>query len=153
MNDEGSDRAESVMLAAPLAACMTAVTASIGLPPLVLPAIHMIEGGQVGTIVKNTNGSQDYGVMQINSSWLPTLAAATNRTEGQVRSDLIHDGCFNIAIAGAVMKYNLAQAGGDIWKAVGYYSSHTPSFNAIYQARVAIAALKLQAGRVTEQEK
>jgi hypothetical protein len=141
------------MLAAPLVACMTAVAAANGLPPLVLPAIHMIEGGHVGMIVKNANGSEDYGVMQINSSWLPTLAQGLDRSASQVRSDLIHDGCFNIAIAGAVMKYNVAQAGGDIWQAVGYYSSHTASFNAIYQARVAIAAVKIQAGHVTERDK
>ncbi|MEA2755599.1 MAG: hypothetical protein QOJ54_1888 [Aliidongia sp.] len=141
------------MLAAPLVACMTAVAAANGLPPLVLPAIHMVEGGQVGTIAKNANGSEDYGVMQINSSWLPTLAQGLDRSASQVRSDLIHDGCFNIAIAGAVMKYKVAQAGGDIWQAVGYYSSHTASFNAIYQARVAIAAVKIQTGHVTEREK
>ena len=138
------------MLAAPLVACMTLASTLNGLPPLLLPAIHTLEGGQVGTIVVNANRSQDFGVMQINSSWLPTLARGFGRTEGDIRWGLIHDGCFNIQIAGAVMKYNLGQAGGDLWRAVGYYSSHTPSWNAIYQARVAIAAIKLQAEAVSE---
>jgi hypothetical protein len=141
------------MLAAPLVACMTLASALNGLPPLLLPAIHTLEGGQVGTIVANANGSQDYGVMQINSSWLPTLVRGLERTEAEIRWGLIHDGCFNIQVAGAVMKYNLGQAGGDLWKAIGYYSSHTPSWNAIYQARVAIAAIKLQEGAVAERTK
>lgn len=141
------------MLAAPLVACMTLAGTLNGLPPLLLPAIHMLEGGQIGTVATNKNGSQDFGVMQINSSWLPVLARGLGRTEAEIRAGLINDGCFNIQIAGAVMKYNLAQAHGDLWTAVGYYSSHTPSWNAIYQARVAIAAIKLQAGTVSERAK
>src|ERR1700678_322818 len=106
------------MLAAPLVACMTVAASINGLPALLLPAIHVLEGGQIGTIAKNANGTEDCGVMQINSSWLPTLASGLGRTESEVRWDLIHNGCFNIQSAGVVMKYNLGQAHGDLWQAV-----------------------------------
>jgi hypothetical protein len=141
------------MLAPALVACMTLASSLNGLPEKLLPAIHTIEGGKPGSIATNKNGTQDFGVMQINSSWLPTLADGLGKSQGEIRSALINDGCFNIQIAGFIVKHNLDTARGDVWKGVGLYSSHTPTLNLIYQAKVAIAALKLQLGQVSERSK
>ncbi|OUI97556.1 conjugal transfer protein TrbN, partial [Acetobacter sp. DsW_54] len=51
------------------------------------------EGGHVGQIVKNTNGTYDMGPAQINSSHLRELAA-----RGITRDQIINDGCLNIHI-------------------------------------------------------
>ena len=43
------------------------------LNPLVLKAILKVEGGKIGTVSKNTNGSYDLGLMQINTIHLPDI--------------------------------------------------------------------------------
>ncbi len=61
----------------PHLACMLAVASAQHLPPRVLPAIHAVEGGAVGSVSPNRDGSEDLGLMQINTRWLPTLALGT----------------------------------------------------------------------------
>ncbi len=53
---------------------MALVASIYNLPPRVLPAIHGVEGGQVGSVHVNADGSQDLGYMQVNTRWLPVLA-------------------------------------------------------------------------------
>lgn len=65
---EGND---TIHMGVPFLACMTAAAAFYHLPPRALPAIHAVEGGAVGVVSHNTNGSDDLGVMQINTIWLP----------------------------------------------------------------------------------
>ena len=43
----------------PFLACMVAVSAFYGLPPRVLPSIQAVEGGQVGTVNRNLDGSEE----------------------------------------------------------------------------------------------
>jgi hypothetical protein len=54
----------------------------------VLPAIHVVEGGTVDTVSQNRDGSQDLGLMQINTRWLPVLARHTRHDEVTVRQAL-----------------------------------------------------------------
>jgi hypothetical protein len=55
----------------------------------------------------------------------------------------MHDGCFNIAVAGVVLQIYLRETGGDLPGAIGNYHSHTPIRHRAYQLRVIGAALKL----------
>jgi hypothetical protein len=59
----------------PYLACMALVASLYGLPPRVLPSIQAVEGGRLGTVHQNRNGSEDLGVMQVNTLLLPALAA------------------------------------------------------------------------------
>jgi Transglycosylase SLT domain len=131
----------------PLLACMASVAAFYHLPPRVLPAIQAVEGGGVGVVHVNTDGSQDLGVMQVNTRWVTPLAVIAKITPAYVRVRLIYDGCFNIAAAGAIMRAYLNEAGGDLMLAVGYYHSHTPALNLAYQAKVLALAYRLFASR------
>ena len=55
-----------------------ALTAAVyHLPPRVLPAIQSVEGGRVGLVHVNRDGSEDLGVMQINTLWIGPLARRT----------------------------------------------------------------------------
>jgi hypothetical protein len=127
----------------PLLACMVTVATYYHLPPRVLPSIHAVEGGFVGAVHANSDGSQDLGIMQVNTRWIIRLAEAARSTPDVVRFRLINDGCFNIAAAGAIMRTYLNEAQGNLMLAVGYYHSHTPTLNLDYQNRVLASAYQL----------
>ena len=131
------------MSAIPFLACMLATAAAYHLPPRLLPAIQQVEGGTTGTVHPNTNGSDDLGVMQINSAWLGRIGAITGLPAAQVRDRLIDDGCFNIAAAGMILHAALDEADQDLLRAIGFYHSHTDSFADPYRARVLAAAHRL----------
>lgn len=130
-------------MAIPLLACMLAVAAELHLPPRVLPVIQAVEGGQIGLARANPNGTEDLGLMQVNSLWLPVLSRQTGLPQGGLRARLLDDGCFNIGVAGAVLEFYLRQSGGDLLTAVGNYHSHTPIRHQAYQDRVLRTALKM----------
>lgn len=127
----------------PLLACMATVAAFYHLPPRVLPSIHAVEGGAIGVVHVNSDGSEDLGIMQINTRWVEGLAAVAHLTPDDVRVRLIYDGCFNIAAAGAIMRTYLNEAHGDLMRAVGYYHSHTSALNVDYQMKVLASAYRL----------
>jgi hypothetical protein len=127
----------------PLLTCMATVAAFYHLPPRVLPSIQAVEGGSIGAVHVNVDGSQDLGVMQINTRWVEKLANVAHLTPDDVRVRLVYDGCFNIAAAGAIMRVFLNEAAGDLMLAIGYYHSHTPTLNLSYQAKVLASAFHL----------
>jgi hypothetical protein len=130
-------------MAIPHLACMALVASIYHLPPRVLPAIHAIEGGRAGMVSPNTNGTQDLGVMQVNTLWLPALARYTRLSEEEVRERLIHHPCFNIAAAGAIMRTHLNETRGDLMRAVGNYHSRTSVRHHQYRDKVTDAARRL----------
>ena len=82
------------------------------------------EGGWVGAEVANSDGSHDLGPLQVNSWWVPRLAAVTGRPERHIRHWLKQDACFNVEAARWIFLSGLATTG-DYWKAVGVY--HSPA--------------------------
>lgn len=116
----------------PYLKCMLIVAATAGLPPRVLPVIQTIEGGAVGMVQPDRNGTEDLGVMQVNTIWIPTLAARAQLSEAQTRRGLIEDPCFNIAAAALILRVYLTEAHGNLLTAVGDYHSHTPSLKTAY---------------------
>ncbi len=130
-------------MAVPYLACMTLVAQLYSLPPRVLPSIQAVEGGRPGTVSRNTNGSEDLGVMQVNTLWLPFLSRYTKLPQAEVRERLLGRACFNIAAAGLILRTYLDETGGDLMRAVGNYHSHTPLLNQAYQARVVRSAARM----------
>lgn len=130
-------------MAVPYLACMALVASIYHLPPRVLPAIQAVEGGAPGIVSHNRNGTDDFGVMQINTIWLDPLARYTGLPAERVRQRLVEEPCFNIAAAGAIMEVYLRQSGGDMLKAIGNYHSHTPVLHEAYLARVVQSATRL----------
>jgi hypothetical protein len=130
-------------MAVPFLACMALVAQVYHLPPRVLPSIQVVEGGAVGAVSRNADGSADLGVMQVNTIWLEPLARLSRLPLAEVRRRLVDDACFNIAAAGVVLRSYLDETGGDLMRAVGDYHSHTPALNLDYRARVLAAARAL----------
>ena len=127
----------------PFLACMASVAAVYHLPPRVLPAIQAVEGGRPGLVHPNTDGSQDLGVMQVNTRWVQPLAWQTGVAPAAAAQRLLFDGCYNIAVAGAIMRIYLNEARGNLLLAVGYYHSHTPGLAQAYELRVLQSASQL----------
>ncbi len=130
-------------MAVPFVACMALVASLYQLPPRVLPAIQGVEGGQPGLVSRNTDGSADLGVMQVNTRWLEPLARFTGLDEAIVRDRLLTRPCFNIAAAGLILRTYLNETHGNLMRAVGDYHSHTRPLNTAYQAQVIRSAWAL----------
>jgi hypothetical protein len=134
-------------MAVPFLACMALTATVYHLPPRVLPSIQAIEGGRIGLMHSNKDGSVDLGVMQINTLWVGPIARFARMSEDNVRDRLLNDACFNIAAAGLIMRTYLNETKGDLLQAVGNYHSHTPILNQTYQTKVLDAARMMFASR------
>jgi len=98
--------------------CFDEAGAMYAIHPDILRAIAKVESNyQTRAINWNRNGTYDFGVMQINSSWAYTIGLEQWKTLG--------DSCSNIKtgamiLAGCMKKY------GYTWDAIGCYNSQTP---------------------------
>lgn len=92
---------------------------------------------------QNKNGSYDIGLMQINSSWLPTL-----RKYGLDESQL-KDPCVNLQVGAWILSQNMQRMGAT-WEAVGAYNAKNPQLRIKYAQKVyqnIPAAARLQSDR------
>lgn len=110
--------------------CVQRAAAHYGAHPDIVRAVLRTEGGKIGQIRRNKDGSFDMGPMQINSVHLPELAKY-----GITQAMLINDECLNIHIGTYYLQKNIITTRG-FWKAVGNYHSATPDKNIRYQYRV-----------------
>jgi len=94
------------------------------------------EAGWIGAEILNSNGSHDLGPLQINSWWVPRIAALLSRREGEVRRWLQFDPCFNAEAARWIFLDGLKSTG-DFWKAIGVYHSPHGYRQSRYAALVA----------------
>jgi soluble lytic murein transglycosylase-like protein len=102
-----------------------------GVSPNILYAIAKTESSFNPRAINrsNSNGSEDVGLMQINSFWYRTLAK-----KGYSREDLF-DPCVSLDVAGWIMHDNMGRHG-NTWKAVGAYNAVTPWKQERYVAKV-----------------
>lgn len=116
-------------------ACFLWASSHYNVPTSLLLSIAQVEGGRVGTVSANTNGTQDLGPMQINTIWLDDIAKRTGQTPLQVRHRLINDGCYNVGIGAWILKKNITSSG-DPWLGAAYYHSRTPALAKRYLTKV-----------------
>jgi len=133
-------------MSVPFLACMVAAASFHHLPVQALEAIQSVEGGTVGAVVADKDGSADLGLMQVNTRWIPAVARATRANEGFVRARLTFDGCYNVKVAAAILDLYRTEAHGNLLEAVGFYHSHTPDLKLAYQTKVLAAATRLRKG-------
>lgn len=99
------------------AACFSSAAQHFNLDKTLLVAISKWESHFNPNVVsKNGDGTEDYGLMQINSSHLPALKEA-----GFSKKDLF-DPCTNIYI-GAYILNDCIKRHGHTWRAVGAYNA------------------------------
>jgi soluble lytic murein transglycosylase-like protein len=89
-------------------------------------AIAQQESGMRSNAINtNNDGSEDIGLMQINSSWLPKL-----RRYGITRESLFN-GCVNAYVGTWILASNVKQFGAT-WKAVGAYNAVSANKQLVY---------------------
>lgn len=103
--------------------------------PLILRAIAWQEShNRPEALHKNSNGSTDYGLMQINSIHLPVLA------QYGISTSTLMEPCKNVYIAAWHLRQQMNKYG-NTWQAVGAYHSETPTLRDHY-ARQIVAILQ-----------
>ncbi|UZW57627.1 lytic transglycosylase domain-containing protein [Sphingobium sp. JS3065] len=95
------------------------------------------EAGWIGAEILNSDGSHDLGPLQINSWWVPRIAALLSRRENEVRRWLQFDPCFNAEAARWIF-LDALKTSGSYWKAVGIYHSPNGKRQRRYAALVAV---------------
>lgn len=97
--------------------CFDKAAQLYGLNAELLKAIAKVESNfNPAAVHYNKNGTYDYGLMQINSSWYSVL--------GRERWLRLGDPCYNILVGAWILKNCILQYG-YIWRAVGCY--HSPN--------------------------
>src|SRR5690606_1472273 len=104
-----------------------------------------VEGGEVGKVSRNTNGTYDIGPMQINSIWLSKLQRFSIS-----RDDLLYNRCINIYVGAWILTQEYQRFGGDLGKAIAHYHSPTPKHQRRYLGLVQ-AAIQRRIHRLEKQ--
>lgn len=125
--------------------CIFAAAAAYRLPPAVVLIVLDVEGGSLGHVSMNTNGTVDIGPMQVNELWLPQLEAQWKASRAATYAALRDDFCANVEGGAWILRQAIDEAGGDFWEGVGLYHSHDPAYKADYLRKVLQQALQLEA--------
>lgn len=126
-----ADAADKVVTpSAEVQACLNAAAQKHDLAPVLLFAIAEQESGfnPKAVNVANANRSVDYGLVQVNSGWLPTLARY-----GIARDDLFKP-CINADVGAWILASNFKR--GVSWDAVGAYNAQSPNKRFIYATAI-----------------
>ena len=108
------------------------------IPPLIMLAVAEQEGGKPGLKVRNSNGTYDYGVMQINTVFLADLLRF-----GINEHHVLGNGCYPYYLAAWRLAGHIQNDQGDIWQRAANYHSKTPYYNRRYRAKLISRASKL----------
>ncbi len=99
-------------------------------------ALLKVEGGRVGEVSANKDGSVDIGPFQINDRHVPMFQKILHADRIQTLNRLRDDGCFNALAAGYLLKLKTLAAEGDRLKGMGLYHSGSPNLMKEYQDRL-----------------
>ncbi|MGN8554848.1 UNVERIFIED_CONTAM: lytic transglycosylase domain-containing protein, partial [Microbacterium sp. SLM126] len=110
--------------------CLDDAAAFHRVSPVLVRGIAQVESGMRSWVTNtNTNGSEDIGLMQINSVHLPRLAKF-----GITRQSLF-DPCTNAYVGTWILAECLGRYG-ETWTAVGCYNAGSPDKRLRYANRV-----------------
>lgn len=120
----------AILASTPAVACWNEVAAWYGINVHLLYAIAKTESNlNPGAMNRNKNGSYDIGLMQINSSWLPTLK------KYGVEETQLKDPCVNLQVGAWILSQNMRHLG-VTWEAVGAYNAKNPALRVKYAKKV-----------------
>ncbi|WP_231502453.1 lytic transglycosylase domain-containing protein [Herbaspirillum sp. RV1423] len=120
----------SLLFCLPASACWQEVANWYGINIHLLYAIAKTESNlNPSAMNKNKNGSYDIGLMQINSSWLPTLK------KYGVEEKQLKDPCVNLQVGAWILSQNMERMGAT-WEAVGAYNARSPELRIKYARKV-----------------
>lgn len=123
--------------------CIAYASKNFGVNSIVIRAIVNVEGGKIGTISKNSNGSFDLGVMQINTIHLKDIKKKYPNVGWR---ELTFKPCVNIFVGTSILKDRMSESS-SYWNGVGSYHSKTPKYRNKYLIKVKAAVANLIAKR------
>lgn len=110
--------------------CLVGAGERYQVAPLLLWSIAKTESGfKPHAINRNTNGTRDIGVMQVNSVWLPKLA-----TFGITEQHLFEP-CLNVYVGAWILAQGVQRHGYN-WQALSVYNTGHPTRGKGYAAKV-----------------
>lgn len=127
-----------------VSACIRSAAAAHRVPAAMLVILLTVEGGALGRVSQNSNGTVDIGPMQINQIHLPALARRWNTTPARARAALLTSFCANVEAGAWILRTAIDSTGGNFWEGVGRYHSSTDVYKTRYLRRVLQQALRLQ---------
>lgn len=108
--------------------CFAEAGQKFNISPQLLAGIAQTESNlNPRALNRNRNGSVDYGVMQINSSWVKSLGLPLERLMG--------DPCYNVTTGARILRDCLDRHG-STWNAVGCYNARSPQKRVSYAWKV-----------------
>lgn len=114
-------------------ACLLEASSFYDIDSRVFEAIRIAEGGKVGHVVRNTDGTYDLGPFQINTRWLRIFRSAHHPMDPV---QIAQNGCVNAYVAAYILRRNMDEGHENLWVAVGHYHSHNPREARKYRLRV-----------------
>lgn len=110
--------------------CWDQAAAYHGVDPWLLYSIAYVESKlRPNAVNRNSNGTYDVGMMQVNTIWYPEL-----RRNG-IDPALLQNACASTYIGAWILAKNIRQYG-YTWRAIGAYNSATPAIGYAYARRV-----------------
>ncbi len=110
--------------------CINHAAIEYNIPAALIISVLKAENGYAGLAKPNTNGTADYGPMQINTFWLAKISRY-GYSKDQVQSDP----CVNISVGSWILSQEIANARA-LWRGVGNYHSHNEIENEKYSYKV-----------------
>ncbi len=115
--------------------CSVAAAIKYNVPANIVLAVAELEGGKPGLYRRNSNGSRDVGVMQLNTRYLADLSAY-----GITPKDVAEAGCYSYELATWRLRNHLLHDKGDLWTKAANYHSRTPEYNRPYRTKLKLSA-------------
>lgn len=113
-----------------MATCFNGAAQYHHVNPVILRSIAKVESGyNPRAFNRNPNGTFDYGVMQINSTWFPKLARFG------IHPEQLADPCTNIYIGAWILANNMREHG-NTWKAIGKYNAASDVAEIRYERKI-----------------
>lgn len=129
--------------------CFKSASERYGVDKVLLLAIAKTESNfRLDAINRNNDGSEDYGIMQVNSWWLNKLSKF-----GITKAHLLSNACTNIHTGAWILADNFHRNGQN-WEAVGGYNAgfkkteKRDELRRIYAEKVFLNYEKVKSGRL-----
>ncbi len=130
--------------------CLKAAAEVHHVPAGVLVLLISVEGGRLGAVSQNANGTVDIGPMQVNDTWLIKIAGHWGASPEDAYRALRDSFCANVEGGAWILRQALDEAHGDLWQGVALYHSHDPLHKLEYMRLVYEQAMRLKREAVRE---
>jgi len=110
--------------------CINQAAVVYHVPLSLVISVLLTEGGKVGMARQNTNGTYDYGPMQINTVWLSKL-----QQYNITREDIQYNPCTNVWVGTWILSQRIADSK-DLAYGIGSYNSYSLPQNYRYRTKV-----------------